>query len=114
MHGPVPACPHDLCQTLSVVLVRLVDLHLEGRTGMPGIKADHLKLSPAQLVDQPGRHGACLDPDRRSTSRMPSNDLLDLFWIRRALAAPQPTAGVIHNADRCQLLRNVQAYKPGH
>jgi hypothetical protein len=45
---------------------------------------------------------------------MPSNGLLDLFWVRQALAAPQPTAGVIHYADRGQLLRNVQAHKPAH
>jgi hypothetical protein len=42
------------------------------------------------------------------------NGLLDLLGMRRALAAPQPTASVIYNADRCQLLRNVRAYKPGH
>ena len=101
VHSPVPACPHDLRQSLGVVLVCLVDLHLEGRTGVPGVKADHVEFSPAQFVDQPRRHGACLDPNRCSISRMLPNGLLDLLRMRRALAAPQPTASVIYHADRC-------------
>jgi hypothetical protein len=66
---------------------------------MPGIKADYVELSPAQFMSQPGCHGARLDPDRRPISSMPPDGLLDLLWMRRALAPPEPATSVIDDAD---------------
>ncbi len=111
---PIPFRPHDLRQTLGVVLVDLVHLHLQRSAGMPGVKANNIEPSCAQFMHKPWRHGAGLNADPGVLSRMPPYRPLDLPWVLSALAAPQPASRLVDDADRRQLLRNVQTNKSGH
>src|SRR5438270_11675262 len=65
-------------------------------------------------MHKPRRHGPSFHADPGVLSRMLSYRTPDLPGVRGALAAPQPAADLVHDADRGQLLRNVQTNKPSH
>ena len=77
---------------------------------MPGIETDNIKPASTQCVHQPWRYRSGLRPHTSMFFDHP----LELLWISRALAAPKPSSGLVNNADRGQLLRNMQADKSGH
>jgi hypothetical protein len=58
----VPARLDDLCQSIRIVLVRLVYLAAHSRLCMPRIKAHHRKAHSLQRVPMPGRQGAAFEP----------------------------------------------------
>jgi hypothetical protein len=104
VHRPIPPGAHDLGHSFRIVLVRFVDPHHERGTGVSRVEADDVEGSPAQLMDEPRRHGARLDSDAGTISRMPPHDLLDLLRVRMTLATPQLATRIIHNTDRRQFL----------
>ena len=67
------------------------------------------KPAATQFVSPPWRHGTGFDTDTDILSGVPTHRLADLFRVRRALTPPQPTTGIVDDADRGQLLRHVQA-----
>jgi hypothetical protein len=81
---------------------------------VPGVEAGDVETSVAQPMHKPWRHGASLQADLRVISRVPPYRALDPLRVRGALAAPHPATGLVDDADRRQLLRNVQANKSGH
>src|ERR1700722_7874895 len=114
MHRPVPSRTHDLRQPLRIILIGLVDLHLECSPRMPGVKASDVEPAATQFVYQPWRHGTGFDADTGILSGMPVHRPVDLFRVRRALTPPQPATGIVNDADRGQPLRHVQTNVVGH
>jgi hypothetical protein len=88
VNGPVPAGANDLSQSLGVVLIRLVDLHLEDAAPMPGIETNDFEPEIAEFMHQPWRHRSGLDPYAGVIPRMPADQNGDLFWNRGALTPP--------------------------
>jgi hypothetical protein len=68
---PIPACAHDLGQTVRVVLVALVQTHRQGCLRMPRVNADDRNAKVAQPVPVPCRGGAGLEADAHSFRRVP-------------------------------------------
>src|SRR5262245_35623990 len=114
MHRPIPTGAHDLSQSLRIVLISLVDLHLESGPRMPGVEACDFEAAATQFVYQPWCHGAGFDADAGIVFGMPTHHSLDLFRIRRALTTPHSATGIVDDADRRQLLRHVQTNVVGH
>jgi hypothetical protein len=79
----VPPGANDLSQSLRIVLISLVDLHLEG-----GACGNDFGPEIAQFMHQPWRHRSGLDPYAGVISRMPADQNAHLFWNRGALAPP--------------------------
>ena len=88
MDRPVPAGANDLSQSFRIVLIRLVDLHLEGGACVPSIETNDFESTIAEFMHEPWRHRAGLDPYAGIISRMPAHQNADLFWICGALAPP--------------------------
>jgi hypothetical protein len=61
VHCPIPSRAHDLRQPLSIVLVGLVQPHLQCDLHLPGIQTLDVKAGAAQPMNEPGRHRAGLD-----------------------------------------------------
>src|SRR6516225_5089760 len=97
MNGPIPPRAHDLRQSLRIVRIGLVDLHLECRPRVPSVQACDFEPAAAQFVHEPWRHGAGLDADTRILFGMPTHHPLNMFRVRRAMATPQPTTGIVNN-----------------
>src|SRR5215472_3028287 len=114
MHRPIPSRAHDLRQSLSIVLIGLIDLHFERSPRMPRVKACDGETTTAQLMHQPWRQRTGLDTDAGILAAMPPDDTLDLFRFRGALATPQSATGIVHDTDRRQFLRDVQTDIAGH
>jgi hypothetical protein len=77
-----------LRQSLRIILIGLVDLHLERSPRMPGVKARDVEPAAAQFVYQPWRHRTGFDADTGILSAMTTYRPLDLFRVRRALTTP--------------------------
>src|ERR1700730_12109218 len=105
---------NDLSQSLRVVLIRLVDLHLEGGARMPGIETNDFEPEIAEFMHQPWRHRSGLDPYAGVIPRMQADQNGDLFWNRGALTPPKSAAGIDDDANGRHLLRNVQSNKMSH
>jgi hypothetical protein len=88
VNGPVPARANDLGQSLRIVLIRLIDLHLKGSACMPGVETNDFEPEIAEFMHQPWRHRSGLDPYAGVIPRMPADQNADLFWICGALAPP--------------------------
>ena len=114
MNGSVPASANDLSQSLRVILIRLVDLHLEGGTCVPGIETNDFEPEIAKFMHEPWCHRSGLDPYTGLVPRMPADQNGDLFWNRGALTPPKSVAGIIDDANGHHLLRNVQSNKMGN
>ena len=114
MHRPIPTRAHDLRQSLRIILIGLVELHLECSPRMPGVKASDVEPAATQFVYQPWRHRTGFDADTGILSGMPTHRPLNLFRVRRALTPPQSATGIVNDADRRQLLRHVQTNVVGH
>jgi len=104
MNRPVPSRANDLSQSLRVVLIRLVDLHLEGGACVPGIETNDFEPEIAQFMHQPWRHRSGLDPYAGIVPRMPAGQNAYLFWNRGALTPPKSAAGIVDDANRRHLL----------
>src|SRR4051812_42487153 len=104
VHRPVPSGAHDLRQTLGVILVGLVHLHLERGARVPGVETGDIEAARAQFMHEPWRHRPGLDPKLGILSRMPPYDARNLLRIGRTLAAPKPRPGLVNNTDPSQLL----------
>jgi hypothetical protein len=114
MNRPVPPGANDLSQSLRVILIRLVDLHLEGGACVPGIETNDFEPEIAEFMHQPWRRRSGLDPYTGVIPRMPADQYGDLFWNRGALTPPMSAAGVVNDANNGHLLGNVQSNKAGH
>jgi hypothetical protein len=55
MNSPAPPGTNDLSQSLRVVLIRLVDLHLEGGACLPGIETNDFEPEIAKFMHEPWR-----------------------------------------------------------
>jgi hypothetical protein len=88
VNGPVPSRANDLSQSLRIVLIRLIDLHLKGSACMPGVETNDFEPEIAEFMHQPRGHRSGLDPYVGVAPRMPADQSVDLFWICGALAPP--------------------------
>jgi hypothetical protein len=88
VNGPVPSRANDLSQSLRIVLIRLIDLHLKGSACMPGVETNDFEPEIAEFMHQPWGHRSGLDPYAGVAPRMPADQSIDLFWIWEALAPP--------------------------
>jgi hypothetical protein len=50
VNRPEPAGSDDLSQSLRVVLIRLIDLHLEGGAGVPSVETNDFKSESAEFM----------------------------------------------------------------
>jgi hypothetical protein len=62
VNGSVPSRANDLSQSLRVVLIRLIDLHLKGSACMPGVETNDFEPEIAVFMHQPWRHRSGLWP----------------------------------------------------
>jgi len=53
VNGPVPSRANDLSQSLRIVLIRLIDLHLKGSACMPGVETNDFEPEIAEFMHQP-------------------------------------------------------------
>jgi len=88
----------------AIVLVGLVHLHLQCRTCVSSVETNNIQSPLAERVHEPWRHRAGFQPDTSVLSRMPFYDSFELHGIGGALTTPYPSAGLVDNADRGQLL----------
>ena len=88
MNSPVPPGTNDLSQSLRVVLIRLVDLHLVGGACLPGIETNDFEPEIAKFMHEPWRHRSGFDPYPGVIPRMPADQNADLFWNCGTLAPP--------------------------
>jgi hypothetical protein len=58
-----PPGTHDLRKSLCIILIGLVDLHLERSFCMPRIETRYIKPSAAQLMHEPRRQRTGLNAD---------------------------------------------------
>jgi hypothetical protein len=114
VNGPMPTGANDLSQSLRVVLICLIDLHLKSGTRMPGVKTHNFEAEIAEFMNEPWRHCSSFDSYAGVVSCMSTHHSIDLFRNGRALATPQPPTGIVDHADGGHLLRNIQASKTGH
>ena len=61
MNRPEPAGADVPSQPFRVVLIRLIDLHLESGAGKPSVETNNFKSESAEFMHQPWRHRANLD-----------------------------------------------------
>jgi len=61
----VPTSSYYLGEALSIILIGLVDLHLERRPRMTRIQTNHIETLPSEFVHQPRCHRSGLDTDIR-------------------------------------------------
>jgi hypothetical protein len=88
----IPADANDLGQSLGVILIILVDLHLERGARVPRIEANHFEAEIAQFMHNPWRHRAGFDPYPSLVARVSAQVDADLFWNRGALTSPYSPA----------------------
>jgi len=88
MNGSVPSRANDLSQSLRIVLIRLVDLHLEGSACVPGVETNDFEAKSAKFMHEPWRHRSGLYPNAGVIPSMPADQNADLFRICGALAPP--------------------------
>jgi hypothetical protein len=101
---------HHLSQALGVVLICLVEPHLQRRLHSSGIKAIHREAGRSQSMHQPRCHCACLDADPRVRAGVTLQLGCQDARVAGAGAAPLPLASLIHHANGCRLLRNVKSH----
>jgi hypothetical protein len=114
MDRTVPTGSHDLSEPFSIILVGLIDLHLERRPGVSGIQTDHLETSSTKLVNKPRRHRSGLNTNIGIVTCMAANNSFDQNRVRGTNTAPNPLAVCIDHANRRRFLRYVQANRMGH
>jgi hypothetical protein len=86
-----------------VVAIAFVDLHPQGRLGMPGIDADDGQSQLIQLRPKPRRCCSRLEPNPCDMRRMQFDEYRDRLRIGRNYPFPFDLSCSIDNADRCQL-----------
>src|SRR3954465_15873151 len=105
---PIPSRAHDLGQPFGVVLVGLVELHLQSGLHSPGVQPRDIGGGAAQAVNEPGCHRTGLDAHFGVDTSIFRNASRNWLGISGADAAPKPSALLVDNADRGRLLRYVQ------
>ena len=88
MNRTIPPGANDLSQSLRVVLIRLIDLHLKGSACMPGVKTNDFEPEISEFVHEPWRHRSGLNSNSGVISPMPADQNADLFWNGGTLAPP--------------------------
>ena len=53
----IPPPAHDVSEPFGIVLIGLVNLHLERSSGVASVEADDIEVSPTELMNQPRRLG---------------------------------------------------------
>src|SRR6478736_9582611 len=61
VNRPIPSRAHDLGQPFGIVLVGLVELHLQSGLHSPGVQTLDIEASAAQAVNEPGCHRTGFD-----------------------------------------------------
>jgi hypothetical protein len=107
--SPIPADANDLRDAVGIVCVSLVDLKRQRGLCMTRVDADDRQLPCPQLVEQPGRELAGFQTDPRRLGRMLRKHGMNAFRGRAALASPNHGPGVVDNAHRGLLERDVQS-----
>ncbi len=96
---PIPPHPDNLCQSLGIVLVGLVDLKAEGSLSMPGVEADNGQAHCLQCMPVPGRKRAALQSNPDNLWCFSFNGLGYSLGSRGALATPDGLPIVIDDAQ---------------
>jgi hypothetical protein len=88
----IPTRTNDLSQSLGVILIILVDLHLEGGARMPCVEANHVEPEIAKFMHNPRRHGAGFNPNPRIIARISTHRGPDILReVGRSAAPGAPT-----------------------
>src|SRR5215813_6003251 len=114
MNRPVPPGANDLSQSFCIVLICLVDLHLEGGACVPRVETNDFQPEIAEFMHKPRCHRSGFDAYASVISRMAADKNPDLFWNCGALTPPESPASIVNDAERRHLLRNVQPDKASH
>ena len=104
----IPAGANHLRQAECVIRVGFVDLQAEGRLGVPGVHADHGHAASAQAERQPIGQLSGLQTNPHRAWRMAAQSGGNRVGVGTALPAPDDSAGIIDDADRGRLERNVE------
>src|SRR5262249_18960626 len=114
MNRPVPPGATDLSQSFCIVLICLVDLHLEGGACVPRVETNDFQPEIAEFMHKPRCHRSGFDAYASVISRMAADKNPDLFWNCGALTPPKSPASIVNDAEHRHLLRNVQPDKASH
>src|SRR5262249_1230442 len=98
MNSPVPPGGNDLSQSFCIVLICLVDLHLEGGACAPRVETNDFQPEIAEFMHKPRCHRSGFDAYASVISRMAADKNPDLFWNCVALTPPESPASKNHLA----------------
>ena len=105
----VPAGANHLRQAERVIRVGFVDLKAERSLGVPGVHADDGHAASAQAERQPVGELSGLQTNPYCAGRMLAQCGGNRVGVGTALPAPDDGAGIVDDADRGRLERNVEA-----
>ena len=94
----------------AVVLIGLVEPHLQGGLHASGVQTHNVQSGAAQAVNKPRGHRSCLDADLRIDAGTPTHQRCNGRWLRCTCPAPMTATVLIHHANCGRLLRNVQSH----
>ncbi len=103
----IPASSYDLGKPLGIILIGLVDLHLERGARMSCIETNNIETAPSKFMHQPRRHGTGLDANMRIITRMAADRRFNSIGFGGANATPEAVAIYINNTNCRRLLGNV-------
>jgi hypothetical protein len=103
MNRPVPPGANNLSQSFCIVLICLVDLHLEGGACVPSVEANDFQPEIAEFMHKPRCHRSGFDPYAGANSSMAADQNADLVWNCGTLTPPQSGASIVDDADRRHL-----------
>jgi len=92
-----------------VVAIALIDLHLQGSLGVPGIDANDGQPALVKLGPKPSRCRPCLKADTSHMRRMRGDELGDRIGIGGDNGLPDNLARLIDDTHGSLLQRNVQS-----
>src|SRR5262249_10508373 len=104
-----PTALHDAGNADGIVAIALVDLHLQCGVCVPRINADDRQSKLLELRPKPRRCRAALEADADHLRRIGSNEVGDSLGLGRDHPFPSDLTGLVDNAHRGLLQRNVQS-----
>src|SRR5262249_24527824 len=103
---PVPAGTHQMCQSLGVVGIGLVHLHIERLLAVTRIETDHRQAFSSERSPKPSGQWSRLETDAHRSRSIPTHCCNDRSSVSRASATPNPIARFIKHVK----LRLFQRY----
>src|SRR5262245_8428729 len=100
---------HDTGDAGCIVAVTLIDLHLEYRSGMARVDADHRQAKLFELGPQPRACRSCLKTDPYRAWRLRPHKRRDRGRVGINYTFSHDRARPAHHIDRCLLQRYVQS-----